>query len=67
MMTRNLLIKCPHSGLNVQCRLDVVDDEGEGDDRYQAVECPVCGSSHFINEKTGRVLGQRYAALAGAP
>jgi hypothetical protein len=32
-------------------------DEPEGS--YQQIACPACAQSHFINTKTGKLLGKR--------
>jgi hypothetical protein len=47
------------SGLTVQCRLEDV-RENEDEDDYHQVDCPACGSSHFVNEKTGKILGRKW-------
>lgn len=57
-MTRNLLFKCPISGLTVQGRIERT-HEGEHAEHYQEVDCPGCGAAHFINRRTGKVLGQK--------
>jgi hypothetical protein len=44
--------------MNVQHWLD--DDDRPGD-CYQSIVCPACARLHFINRKTGRVLGQKEA------
>jgi len=60
-MARHLIFKCPSSGLNVQCRIEPAgDNEGDDDrDDFEEIECPACGSSHFINRQSGKVLGER--------
>jgi len=58
VMVRHLLFKCPSLGLTVQDRLEVACDDERRDD-YRSVECPGCGACHFVNEKTGKVLGQK--------
>ena len=43
--------------MNVQRRLDEVDDVRE--DEYEVILCPACARLHFINRKTGKLLGQK--------
>jgi hypothetical protein len=31
--------------------------ESSADERYDAVSCPACGKPHFVNRKTGKLLG----------
>jgi hypothetical protein len=53
----NLIFKCPATGLNVQHQLD--DDPDITEDEYEAIRCLACTGQHFINRKTGRVLGDK--------
>jgi len=46
---------CPNTKLNIQHRLD--DDDDVPDNEYEVVRCPACGRLHFINRKTGDLLG----------
>jgi len=55
-----LLFKCPVTGMSIQHWLDG-DDPSEPGERYQSIVCPACARLHFINRKTGRVLGQKEA------
>jgi len=55
-MARPVLFTCPATGLRVQHRLDDPDDAP--DDEHEGVECPACAKFHFINRRTGKVLGQ---------
>jgi len=55
-----LLFKCPATDMSVQHWLDDDDPSAPGE-RYQSIVCPACGRLHFINRKTGRVLGQKEA------
>lgn len=45
--------RCPATGLNVQGF--VADDPT--DEEYEAVKCTACTWTHYINAKTGKVLG----------
>jgi hypothetical protein len=51
-----LIFKCPKTFNNVQHWLD---GEEAPDHSYETVVCPACARLHFINRKTGRLLGQR--------
>jgi hypothetical protein len=50
------IFKCPETSMNVQHWLD--DDEDAPDDEYESVSCPACLRLHFVNRKTGKILGQ---------
>ena len=52
-----LLFTCPVTHMSVQHWLDD-DDLSPPGERYQSIVCPACARLHFINRKTGRVLGQ---------
>ena len=54
-----LLFKCPVTGVSVQHWLDDDDPSTTLGERYQSIVCPACARLHFINRKTGRVLGQK--------
>jgi hypothetical protein len=55
-MSTPFIFKCPATSLNVQGQLD---DDGEAsDDEYEPVTCPACTRLHFLNRKTGKILGQ---------
>ena len=36
-----------------------IDADDLPEDQYDEVACKACNSVHFVNPKTGRVLGQR--------
>ncbi|MHC2251069.1 hypothetical protein ACVILK_000761 [Bradyrhizobium embrapense] len=60
LMGRPILIKCPTSGLNVQCWMEDAPNERERDrGDYRGVFCPACELLHFVNGKTGKMLGQK--------
>jgi hypothetical protein len=48
---------CPTTKLNVQHWLD--DDDDASDNEFQGIICPACTRLHFINRKTGKLLGER--------
>jgi hypothetical protein len=48
------LYSCPNTGQNVQ---GFTAEEASGD-AYEAVTCLACRAVHFVNRKTGKVLGQ---------
>jgi hypothetical protein len=49
------IFTCPTTKLNVQHWLD--EDEEIPDSQYEGIVCPACTMLHFINRKTGRLLG----------
>jgi hypothetical protein len=48
------------TGIRVQHWLDD-DDPTKPGDYYQSIVCPACARLHFVNRKTGRLLGQQEA------
>ncbi len=54
-MTLNLIYSCPETGRNVQHRLSV--DDPVAINEYEVVLCPACSKAHFVNRKTGKLLG----------
>jgi hypothetical protein len=42
--------------MKVQHWLD--DDEDAPENEYDAITCPACTRVHFLNRKTGKLLGQ---------
>jgi hypothetical protein len=55
----SVLFTCPATSMKVQHWL-----EGNGDvseTEYEVFTCPACARLHFINRKTGKLLGQREA------
>jgi hypothetical protein len=52
----NSVFKCPVTGFNVQHELD--DDKDVLDNEFKAIKCRACMKVHFINRKTGKLLGQ---------
>ncbi len=50
------IYRCPNTGLKVQGW--VADDPAEGEaDTYEPVTCLICTRVHFVNPKTGKLLG----------
>ena len=59
-MQRQILFKCPRTGMNVQVRLDEEDLESrKPEDTHISVACPACTSLHFVNSTTGKLLSDR--------
>ncbi|PSO21468.1 hypothetical protein [Bradyrhizobium sp. MOS003] len=57
-MQRQILFKCPRTGMNVQLRLDEeAVESGKPENTYVSVSCPACASFHLVNSTTGRTLG----------
>jgi len=52
----NFVFKCPVTGFNVLHELD--DDKDVLDNEFRAIKCRACMNVHFINQKTGKLLGQ---------
>jgi hypothetical protein len=52
----NSVFKCPVTGFNIQHELD--DDKDVLDNEFRAIKCRACMKVHFINQKTGKLLGQ---------
>ena len=61
-MERNILFKCPRTGVNVQHWLSGAVSGAA--DTHVSVRCPACATQHFVNVTTGRMLsegaGQRH-------
>ena len=53
---RDLLFKCPRTGLNVQYWI-AEPAANEPQWTYVSVVCPACTRLHFINRSTGKTLG----------
>jgi len=54
-MGRPILFICPETKLNIQHWLGNGNDVPE--DEYEGVDCPACAKVHFINRKTGKLMG----------
>ncbi|MDX3968274.1 MAG: hypothetical protein QHD01_16960 [Bradyrhizobium sp.] len=63
-MERQILFKCPRTGMIVQHRLDDDRAETPPENTHVSVRCPACMALHFVNSTTGKLLGQ---ASSGQP
>jgi len=61
-MERNILFKCPTTGINVQHSVSA--DAPGTVETHVSVMCAACTSLHFVNAVTGRLLGDRNGAAA---
>ena len=52
-----VIFTCPITNLSVQHWLD--DDDDASKNEFQGIACPACTQLHFINRKTGKLLGER--------
>ena len=52
---RPVLFRCPTTGLQVH--VIVAEDVTEDDDAFVPLACTACSGSHFVNVRTGKVLG----------
>jgi hypothetical protein len=50
------IFTCPATSMKVQRLLE--DDQDASDNEYEGVSCPACAKLHFVNRKTGKLLGQ---------
>ncbi|ULK96332.1 hypothetical protein [Bradyrhizobium sp. I71] len=55
-MERNIIFKCPRTGMNVQHWLSGAISDAA--DAHVSVRCPACGSLHFVNIATGKMLSE---------
>lgn len=64
---QNIVYTCPSTGMNVQHWLDDAAPGASGatedhardetrDQAYVSMPCPACGSHHFVNSRTGKLL-----------
>jgi len=58
-MERQILFKCPRTGMNVRHRLEDDRPEAPSANTHVPVRCPACTALHFVNSTTGRLLGER--------
>ena len=47
---------CPNTNMKIQHYLDD-DDDDVPDNEYEVIKCAACTRMHFINRKTGDLLG----------
>jgi hypothetical protein len=52
----HFIFTCPATSMNVQHLLE--DDQDASDNEYEGVSCPACAMVHFVNRKTGKLLGE---------
>jgi len=60
-MQRFLVYRCPNTVMKVQASFawkDGKEDEGRSQ-LYETVDCPACASAHFLNLRTGKLLGEK--------
>ena len=50
------LFTCPNTQFRVQHWLE--SDEDMSEDDYEGIVCQACAGLHFVNPKTGKVLGE---------
>ena len=56
-MERLIIYRCPITSLEVQTLLQPSDQSLEGKTHYESLTCPSCTRVHFVNRKTGKLLG----------
>lgn len=64
-MDRQILFKCPQTGLRVQQGLPPAAPDAP--DTHVTVVCPACTRLHFINRFTGKLMGETEAKTLGTP
>jgi len=57
-MERQILFKCPRTGMNVQHRIEEDRPDGLPGNTHVPVRCPACMALHFVNTTTGKLLGE---------
>jgi len=56
-MDRDIVFKCPQTGMNVQHRLAA--EPADSPETHVSVACPACAGLHLINRSSGKLLGER--------
>jgi hypothetical protein len=56
-MDRLIIFWCPAAGVDVQTLWPPHDREEKHGPHYESVTCPSCTRLHFVNRKTGALLG----------
>jgi hypothetical protein len=51
------IFSCPTTDLLVQHWLNDDGEEGQSEHRYEPISCPACVRLHFLNRKSGKLLG----------
>ena len=57
-MSRNIIFKCPVTGMNVQHRLAAESVSDASRFEFETVPCQACTRLHFINRLSGKLLGE---------
>jgi hypothetical protein len=52
----HLVFTCPATSMKVQHWLD--DDDDVPENEFEGIACPACTRLHFLNRKTGKLLGR---------
>ncbi len=55
LMMAQFAFTCPATSMSVQHWLD--DNDEGSENRYDSITCPACTRLHFLNRKTGKLLG----------
>ena len=55
---RNIVFRCPHTGMNVQHWLAEEVTPGAPLCSYETVTCKACTRIHFVNRLTGKLPGE---------
>lgn len=59
-MLRQIIYRCPRTGMNVQHQIEDAEFDGPAATNiHVSVRCPACISLHFVNALTGKLLGDR--------
>jgi RNase P subunit RPR2 len=67
-MDHDIVFKCPPTGMNVQHRLSCVSAHAaHAENTHVAVTCLACGSMHFVNSATGKLLADPSRPAQGRP
>jgi hypothetical protein len=51
----HFVFTCPETAMKVQQWLN---DDDALENEYEGIACPACTRMHFINRKTGKLLGE---------
>ncbi|PJG51661.1 hypothetical protein CVM73_29500 [Bradyrhizobium forestalis] len=62
-MERNIIFKCPRTGMNVQHWLS--DSASDAADTHVSVRCPACAALHFVNTASGKMLSEAIGRRRG--
>jgi len=54
----HFIFTCPTTAMKVQHWLDEDEDDDKSEGRYEGIICAACTRLHFLNRKTGKLLGQ---------